>query len=206
MPVIYPKLRKRHIVDGPNRTIPHWNISDKTGIVFGELIVIGDSGKRNRSRGVLWECRCSCGRTLLRDGSTLIAGKSSSCGHTRFTPEIIRKMTAKSTRPKAALKRSYRQYHYAAISRGYVFALSLDEFESIVNKVCFYCGSPPSMLKKARSESRLLNGVDRVDNTKGYYFDNCVPCCTMCNRMKLELSQDEFLDHIARISHYQQEK
>lgn len=206
MPTVIPKQRKRHISQGPNCAVLHWNVKNLTGQIFGELKVLRDSGTRNRQRQVLWECLCSCGMIVVRDGSTLSSGKSISCGHTRFTPEANAKRGLAGHRPKAALKKSYRQYYYAAIARGYVFSLSLDEFESLATKVCFYCGCLPSMVKTAKSESRTLNGIDRVDNTKGYHLNNCVPCCTVCNRMKLTLARDEFLAHINRIVCCQQEK
>lgn len=37
------------------------------------------------------------------------------------------------------------------------------------------------------------NGIDRVDNSKGYTSDNCVPCCWACNNAKKNNSSSEFL-------------
>lgn len=42
-------------------------------------------------------------------------------------------------------------------------------------------------------------GVDRVDSSKGYTIDNVVPCCDICNRMKLDKDITEFFDTIKRI-------
>jgi 5-methylcytosine-specific restriction endonuclease McrA len=39
-----------------------------------------------------------------------------------------------------------------------------------------------------------VQGIDRVDNSIGYTPDNCVPCCTQCNRIKLDhLTYEEML-------------
>lgn len=44
-----------------------------------------------------------------------------------------------------------------------------------------------------------MNGIDRIDSTKGYSADNCVPCCSKCNRMKLDHSIEDFKNHISKI-------
>jgi hypothetical protein len=81
------------------------------------------------------------------------------------------------------------------------FCIDKALFYKIILSNCFYCGSLPSNLC---SRSRTLppepyNGLDRVDNTKGYTVDNVVPCCAHCNRAKNNYTQEEFYDHIAKI-------
>lgn len=63
---------------------------------------------------------------------------------------------------------------------------------------CFYCGSAPVRVKNfrgAKSEhaAYVFNGIDRVDNARGYVADNCVACCTRCNVAKGTLTQEAFL-------------
>lgn len=43
------------------------------------------------------------------------------------------------------------------------------------------------------------NGIDRINSNKGYEKDNCVSCCPICNRMKLDLSLEDFYAHIEKI-------
>ena len=43
-------------------------------------------------------------------------------------------------------------------------------------------------------------GIDRIDSSIGYVVENCVPCCTLCNRMKSNLSGREFIAHVDRIA------
>ncbi len=38
------------------------------------------------------------------------------------------------------------------------------------------------------------NSIDRLDNTKGYIIDNCVPCCSDCNEMKLDRKESDFIN------------
>ena len=54
-------------------------------------------------------------------------------------------------------------------------------------------------LDKALNGPYVYNGVDRVDNERGYSLENCVPCCKFCNRMKRDLGKKEFLEHIKNI-------
>jgi len=83
----------------------------------------------------------------------------------------------------------YVQYKHGAKRRNITFELSKDEFHSIVSHNCFFCGMPHANM-----------GVDRLDNSKGYLPDNCVPCCKYCNIMKRERSTLEFVKHCRRVT------
>ena len=58
-------------------------------------------------------------------------------------------------------------------------------------KPCYYCGSEIETV-----------GIDRVDNKIGYEFDNCVPCCGLCNKMKNSYNSKKFVEHCKKISFY----
>jgi hypothetical protein len=92
--------------------------------------------------------------------------------------------------------------------RGLDFLLTREEFRQLTSQNCYYCNSEPSKIfyntasltEEAKENSGYVhNGIDRIDNTKGYILDNCVPCCITCNRMKFTLSQQEFIEHIRKI-------
>lgn len=65
--------------------------------------------------------------------------------------------------------------------------LTEEEAKNLLLSSCFYCGEPVAM------------GIDRIDSTKDYTIDNCVPCCGMCNIMKNKFTQKEFLDKVSKI-------
>lgn len=69
----------------------------------------------------------------------------------------------------------YKAYINSAIKRNYEFLLNFEEFSELVIKPCYYC--------QYYKESET-NGIDRVDNSKGYTKENTVPCCEKCNNMK----------------------
>jgi hypothetical protein len=52
---------------------------------------------------------------------------------------------------------------------------------------------------RSRTHEYAYNGIDRVDNFKGYEIDNCVPCCYICNYAKRDMSKDQFLAWVKRI-------
>lgn len=80
--------------------------------------------------------------------------------------------------------------------KGFAFELSNEEVRDIIKKNCMYCGAPPAYRKGIFA---TVNGIDRVDSSKGYTLDNVVPCCTRCNRGKLDCTLDEFKAWIARV-------
>ena len=98
-------------------------------------------------------------------------------------------------------------YKCNARERGIEWNLSDSKFIKIIHEDCYYCGEKPT-LRKARNikTTKYVNGIDRIDSSKGYSDDNCVSCCSMCNLMKNNYSVYDFLNHINKISSYQKEK
>jgi hypothetical protein len=89
-----------------------------------------------------------------------------------------------------------RRYSKGAKDRNYSFNLKFEEFKHICKSECFYCGKSPSQ----KHGKVLYNGVDRVDNNKGYSLLNSHSCCGTCNKMKGVLEREEFIEHISRLN------
>lgn len=88
-------------------------------------------------------------------------------------------------------------YKYNAIKRGFAFDLTDKEFIKLITGNCYYCDSAPS--NTSAYYKVKYNGIDRVNNKKGYLKQNVVSCCALCNKMKSALTQDEFIDHVLKI-------
>lgn len=95
-----------------------------------------------------------------------------------------------------------------AKSRKHVFDLTDDQVWFLCNQECVYCGAPPSNITYYKSrwngtvyahEQIKYNGLDRVDNSKGYLISNVVPCCKICNIAKRKMSVEEFQSWIRRV-------
>lgn len=117
-----------------------------------------------------------------------------------------------SEEQKAALSRSCRkpgtafrlvlvQYKTDAKKRGYSWELTDEEFRTLTQQPCFYGDCPPSNIHTSRNGQEVFtyNGVDRLDNSKGYTLDNCVPCCRPHNQMKMAFTLDQFYDYCERV-------
>lgn len=87
--------------------------------------------------------------------------------------------------------KKYGQYVFNARRRQKEMILQEEDFLQMFHDPCFYCGREVTEYE--------LNGVDRVDNEKGYTAENTVACCAICNRMKGCLSVDVFFERIRSI-------
>lgn len=80
------------------------------------------------------------------------------------------------------------QFESAQTSRKIEFNLTLDEFSSFWQEDCHYCGSKIETI-----------GLDRIDPSGNYDIWNVVSCCTLCNRMKGDLSVSTFITHCHKL-------
>jgi len=159
---------------------------DITGQVFGKLTVIKRDGYIKDKRA--WLCCCDCGGTTRLPTAYITAGKTKSCG-----------CLGKFKEGEASFNQLFGQYKKHAEQRNLDFRLSKKEFRTLTQQNCFYCDSKPQGkcgTTKRNNGIYIYSGIDRVDNSKGYIIDNCVPCCKVCNYMKLTSSKDNFIEHI----------
>lgn len=164
------------------------------GTKFAEWTVLNSADFTESKYGknkALWLVKCSCGNTKKILANNILRGLSKSCGCTK-------KKTKEST-----LKNYYLSYKKDSNRRGraYKFSLSFEEFKKLIKRPCYYCKAEPETRKFHYSGLKLeVNGIDRINNTKGYTLENCVPCCKTCNRMKSDLSHSVFMEKINAIS------
>jgi hypothetical protein len=91
-------------------------------------------------------------------------------------------------------------YKIRALRKNLEVTLTDDDFVRLVTSNCHYCG------KSHLLETRLVNNkrvnmltIDRIDSSKGYTPDNCVPSCKICNTIKMDQTYGDFLAQIKRI-------
>ena len=89
----------------------------------------------------------------------------------------------------------YFRYKKSAEKRGNTFAITQYQFDSLMGGKCHYCGVEIKHV-----------GIDRMDNNIGYFFYNCVRCCTQCNLMKRASSYQQFINQCKKISNWQEKK
>jgi uncharacterized protein YlaI len=85
----------------------------------------------------------------------------------------------------------YAQLKHQAKKRNITFAISKDYYlANLINKPCYYCNS-----------NNTKHWIDRYHNDHkiGYTEANSVPCCQLCNRMKIALDPDVFINQCKAI-------
>lgn len=101
----------------------------------------------------------------------------------------------------SAFNRLYLRLKRSCKERNIFVDLTFNAYKELIVQPCQYCKAPP---KATNNEPALkgfkFNGLDRIDNKKGYYEQNVVPCCPLCNSMKSKLTHEEFIEHIKKIS------
>jgi hypothetical protein len=80
----------------------------------------------------------------------------------------------------------YSTYKSRADKKEILFELSESEFNEKIKEQCYLCGKLPSQVHK--------NGLDRVDNDKGYSKSNLESCCGNCNMLKINYTYDSFIE------------
>jgi hypothetical protein len=169
---------------------------DRTGQRFGRLMVIAFAGREPRL-GRRWLCLCDCGKEKIVSWNGLSRDQhgTRSCG---CLAEEWRKTGKRPSKPSgvAAFNALLGQYQRSARARGYVFALTKEEFRAVVEAPCTYCGECCNLAMSvgagASGEYRYT-GIDRIDNALGYVSGNVCSCCKQCNIAKGTLSREEFL-------------
>lgn len=146
-----------------------------------------------------FKCRCDCGNSTVNWLSGLRSLTVKSCGC--YLREVAKETAIKHFRKpegEALLNELRRRYTQSARKRGLIYALTEDQFKRLVQHPCSYCGKPPYhvMERTGRYGRFTYTGIDRLDASKGYVPDNCLPCCKVCNYAKQTMTVDEFLEWV----------
>ena len=86
--------------------------------------------------------------------------------------------------------------------------LSLQAFKDVVTKPCSYCGhiGSNSVVDHGGRKTQLvsdtvlrINGLDRIDCSKGYAHDNVTPACGFCNAARNTKSRPHFAQWVKQV-------
>lgn len=196
------------------------SFKDKIGFRNERLLVVERFVPTDdtQNENVSWKCLCDCGETIVLDTAQLVNSKrgrkSCGCATYEFIANGVRRRGRKPRQTALNIQYWGHKYNCRRASRDH---LPRSDWERIVLQPCHYCGETdirkyhPSRDKKMggtyikltpeeRDEYTLsINGVDRIDSSKGYEIDNCVPCCGECNTMKMDYSQDDMFHKVKLI-------
>lgn len=164
------------------------NISGKR---FGRFTVLRFIDTQNQ--GSRWLVKCDCGTEKILPSKTFVGkGHIKSCGCLKVDRD-----RNFMTDEESAERRAFTVYKVSAKSRGLSFSLTQDEFIHLAKSECEYCGAGPQnkTVPTRKNGSRFVyNGIDRINNSLGYESGNVVSCCKRCNRMKMDMTVEQFLE------------
>ena len=142
---------------------------DKTGKRFGRLVVIEYQGNSQ------WLCKCDCGNTVIVYSSALNRGATQSCGclhreraskanitHGKSKTRLYNVWSGMKERCLNPRSSNYRDYGGRGVTICKEWQKSFEAFE----KWAIANGFDPALPFHQCS-------LDRIDNNKGYYPDNC---------------------------------
>jgi hypothetical protein len=193
-------------------------IIDLKGRRFGRLLVIEKANRPStlKDRNQYWLCKCDCGNEKIIRSHSLLNDLTISCGcYNREKASEMAKKQIGTKRPNqslefgmAALHALYSHYRISARRRNLPFEVSIERFVELIDGDCSYCGCVASQIKfeKGYNGYYIYNGIDRIDNTKGYVNDNVTTCCGKCNRMKWQMTMEEFEEHIIQVYNFLMDK
>jgi hypothetical protein len=183
---------------------PRRFLKDLTGLKIGRLTCLEREIRinKNNKRISFWKCQCDCGNLTtvrlisLSHNSDKNITKSCGCYHKEY------KRVNSKTYGESSFNKYFHNIKKSAEKRNYIFNLTQKEVKILNKQNCYYCGVKP---KQITGESKLngkyiYNGIDRVDNFKGYELSNCVACCGICNKMKLTSTKENFINQCILIA------
>lgn len=169
-----------------------------TGTVFNELTALEYVGIIDRRKN--FQFLCSCGAYLILPGNKVKDGSYKRCKDCSF------RLRSQRHTPVPQINQVFnRLVVLRAKKAGIPLEITVDDFEKIASQICFYCKRTPKEVNQFKIRKHInttpifLNGIDRVDNTKGYTLDNSISCCTRCNYAKHTQTQEEFFEMIISI-------
>jgi hypothetical protein len=166
------------------------------GEKYGKLEVIEHVGY-DHSNKLIVLCRCECGN-LKKVRKNNLGCSTNSCGC--YKKEYIKKTYSKSLehleimRTLNACRRKTKDTN-----------LTYDVVKQLIFSNCFYCEQKPEDIEitsgkffTAKNKKQIKRvGIDRINNNIGYYKNNVVPCCLVCNTIKRDFSVDSLIPKLS---------
>lgn len=187
-------VNKYHLRDGKSTSCGKCKNNNLINKRFGKLVVTGFSHvhiRNGQKHSNWWYCKCDCGKEVIRPTASLLKS-STSCNDPK----------CKFGWGVSAQNRLFATYKkLCAGKRKLSFTITLNQFIKLTSDNCYYCGCSPVSIQKSthNNGNYQYNGLDRVDNSKGYTIKNVVTCCKYCNSAKSTRTSKEFNEWIKQL-------
>ena len=195
-----------------NKETKQWQLM--VGSKFGRLTVskfMGIVPHGTKGSASRYECICDCGNVVTRKHACLTQKQTISCGCWK-----AEKVSLRMRKDDTGFKDLWASYRKGAKARGLEWSLTEEQFKTLTSSPCHYTGRPPLQESRSTNTNKkakkglpplpggvyLFNGIDRLDNNKGYTWENCVACCEEANFMKRHLGHDLFISVCKEIAEH----
>jgi len=173
-------------------------VNVEVGKVYARLTVVKEVEKDRRGHR-MFEFSCVCGKSRVYRGHSVLSGRVKSCGCLWYESHRAgqeRRIKPDSWSAFNTIFCSYKNSaRYRKTPQRKDFEFTRETFRKLIEQPCYYCGDSGSMTTVINKFGPpfVHNGVDRIDSSKGYTIENCVPCCKPCNTAKLDRSIEDFV-------------
>lgn len=171
-------------------------MSDYTlsGRIFGELTVLEKIATGRYSSGNvyhIYKCRCSCGSICEKRSVSLVRGDSVCCH------DCSHRKVSKTTKIGNIPSRIKCSIRYRSDEKGIPFDVDDEYLWNLYlqqDKKCALTGVNITFGEYARNKKDTTASLDRIDSSKGYTKDNVQWVHKHINKMKLDSTEDEFIN------------
>lgn len=158
---------------------------DLLGQAFGSVVPIEHLSDKG------WKCLCTCGQIKILPKHFILKNKNNEQCY------CLKKLPG-----EASWNRRFKSHTSGCKSRNLINEINKELFIEICSKKCSYCNSDPKdwnpnikldgtfikkweghIIRQSTIDEAWIkcNGIDRIDNDKGYTLENSVSCCMDCN-------------------------
>lgn len=146
------------------------------GATFGRLTAITPTDKRAKDGGVIWKCKCECGRLCFVKAAYLTKGHTKSCGCLSRDNCSITGKNGRSRRKHGLC--GTRLYNIWGDMKQRCYNQAHGSYKNYGARGITICSE---WIKNFESFAKWANEngykedltIDRIDNDKGYSPDNC---------------------------------
>ncbi len=200
------KVAEHGLLKGKIKSCGCYRIIDLTGNRYGRIVVQKKYEKRGSK--YYWLVKCDCGNTAFKSGESIRRGNTQSCGCLLIESRKVDKGHDRTDVMISGLYKKIVKRHNKIDGDSTV--ITFQEYKELVFDKCHYCNSKGlSIIRDVRKEKKgkvfvtenvlEINGVDRMDNSKGYTISNSITCCKVCNVAKHIQGIDDFRAWVIKV-------